>query len=125
MTYLLLAVAVITEVTAYNGIFMMKLIQLLHHKNNSIGTLALCICLQMCVRESSRQALMVCKMAHHVKPLNINTSANNLKHQMSILTSCALCRQSDWHFYDPEKSFLGSQCIRELENQKNSVKQYF
>lgn len=97
--------AVHSEVIAWAGTLMVKLIDLLHNDSDDIGTLALSIFLQQCVDSVCRQSLIHMNIAFNLSPLNkiYVQEYGNLKHQRSLLAGIALCRQCNWRYYDPQE----------------------
>eukprot|EP01034_Spumella_vulgaris_P029563 gene29563-36632_t len=95
--------SVTTEITALSGVLIIRLTELLHAKDVTIGTLALSIYLQLCVSGPSRKSLMIVHVPKYLVPLNtITTDYSKKYHQRSILAAAALCRQSEWRYYDPQ-----------------------
>mmetsp|Transcript_21334 Transcript_21334/g.29551 ORF Transcript_21334/g.29551 Transcript_21334/m.29551 type:complete len:1492 (-) Transcript_21334:71-4546(-) len=96
----------VAEITAMAGRLMIRLIQLLHSDNDETGNLALCVFMQICTTNTSRQALFVTKVQFYLNEINRDvTKAENLNKksfQRSILASLCMCREGDWRLYDPQ-----------------------
>lgn len=103
---------IVTEITAYGGKLMIKIIHLLAHDDVEISLLALLVFLQMATQTTSRKALMV---VHVSKYLLEFQRAIIAKHdagkyaflqdrvlERSLLITTALGRQFDWRLYDPQ-----------------------
>ena len=95
------------EVTAMAGELMIYLVKLLHDSDENISNISLCIFLQICTLDSSRQSLLIAHFQQYITPLNTfyATKMNYDKHiyQRSLLISIAMTRQLDWRFYDPQE----------------------
>ena len=97
----------VVEITALQGVLMIRLGELVHHQSIEVGTLALSIFLQACCEHRSRQQMSRIK----VERLLLARSKFILKGEMvyampglhrNIAFTAALCRQFNWRFYDPQ-----------------------
>jgi len=96
--------AVVSEVKAMQGLLMIRLVNLMQSKDLRVGYLCLCIFLQMCTEDASRQTLGHFKIAKYLAPYIIKYGFN-FKHiplQRCIAVIAALCRQCSWRYYDPQ-----------------------
>ena len=96
----------VTEITALQGVLMVRIGQLVHHSNVEVGSLALCICLQICCEQRSRQALMRVQVDKLLSDRErFYTSAGMMYDHPAVQRNCAftaaLCRQFNWRYLDP------------------------
>jgi hypothetical protein len=96
----------VTEITALQGILIVRIVDLVHHKNIEVGTLALCICLQMCSEQRSRKQLARIQVEKLLTRREDYYTSAGMMHQhpalhRNIAFTAALCRQFNWRYYDP------------------------
>jgi hypothetical protein len=110
--------AAMSEVKAMQGLLMIRLVNLLQNKELQIGYLCVCIFLQICTEDASRQTLGHFKIAKHLTPHCIKYGFN-FKHiplQRSIAVIAALCRQCSWRYYDPQTFISVVNCSYQEED---------
>lgn len=101
----------VVEITALQGTLMIKLAQLIHHINIEVGTLALCIFMQICAEHRSRQQLtrvVIQKQLHGIQSM-YGVNSNGVSSMLythpglhrSVCLCAALCRQFNWRSYEP------------------------
>lgn len=97
----------VSEITALQGVQMIRLVELVHHNNIEVGTLALAVFMQICTEHRSRQQLQRVKIESLLDVRDkYYTSAGMVYpfpalHRNIALTG-ALCRQFNWRYYDPQ-----------------------
>ncbi|KAJ1435089.1 hypothetical protein B484DRAFT_446296 [Ochromonadaceae sp. CCMP2298] len=100
------------EVCVLQGMLTSRLVTLLHMQDAGVGNLALCVLLQMCTEHKSRQdmvrvridQMLLCRDQH----LRAKKKGGELLQyadpilQRNMAVTAALCRQSNWRYYDPQ-----------------------
>jgi hypothetical protein len=98
--------AVVTEITALQGVLMTRIVQLVHHNSVEVGTLALCVCQALCAEERSRKQLKRVQVEKHLPVRDAYRTAEGPMYlhpalQRNLAFTAALCRQFNWRYYDP------------------------
>lgn len=97
----------VTEITALQGVLMIRLVDLVHHNNIEVGTLALAIFMQICTEQRSRQQLQRVKIERLLEVRDKYYTSTGMVYAFpalhrNIALTAALCRQFNWRAYDPQ-----------------------